>query len=363
MKFDRNGSRIFLVGAQIVGNTYLNVSDSFVKYNKLETSGSGEARLYVGTRDKAIPFFGLDFINDSKCYKGIIHKSDLVYYMETAKSEYDEPQNYYRNQDSMINRFRLFSEQINRLDDVNYFWVKLHNGLDDLRQNRVYIDGVIDHTIDSFTQSNRAPIYDLLRSILLPIMSKLQVTKIRDLESTIEEEILWIRPYIHETSRLHPPAVIREEEERIESDQTKSSNLKFNLIASRIGQGKFRNEVLERFLNSCAISQIDQSEILEACHIKPWINSTDDEKLDKYNGILLNRNLHKLFDLGFITIDYDYNVICSQFVTDKVKREMKPISNEMKLILKKSEDYIDFHRKYLYVEYIVRPKRSLFDFM
>ena len=41
--------------------------------------------------------------------------------------------------------------------------------------------------------------------------------------------------------------------------------------------------------------------MLVASHIKPWRDSNNQERLDKFNGLLLLANLDKAFDLGFIS--------------------------------------------------------------
>ena len=43
--------------------------------------------------------------------------------------------------------------------------------------------------------------------------------------------------------------------------------------------------------------------MLLASHIKPWRDSNHQERLDKFNGLLLLANLDKAFDLGFISFD------------------------------------------------------------
>ena len=351
MKFENNGHKLILNDGEIIGTFIVNVSDSFVRDNKLETSvGSGEARLYIGTREKTEPFFGESFINNTMSYRAVIHKLDLKYYLLSASVEYSEPENFYRKQEDMMDRYHEYLKTLDFFDEEIYFWVKLHNGIDDTRQNRIYIDGVIDDTVESFTNSNRAIIYNYFRKILLPIISKIQIVKIKNVISSNDETILWFRPYIHETSRLNPPANIREEEKKIQEDNNLSANQKYNLISSRIGQGKFRSDILERYQNSCAISSSDQIEILDACHILSWVKSNNLQKLEKKNGILLTKNLHKLFDLGFITFDINYDVIFSSRVTEKTKEDCKPISDKIKKILKESEQYLEMHRKTVFIE-------------
>lgn len=68
----------------------------------------------------------------------------------------------------------------------------------------------------------------------------------------------------------------------------------------RKGQLKFRNNLLEIYNNSCAISDCNVINALEAAHIQKHsvsgINSTS-------NGILLRSDLHKLFDSNLLKIN------------------------------------------------------------
>lgn len=53
-------------------------------------------------------------------------------------------------------------------------------------------------------------------------------------------------------------------------------------------------------------------ELLRASHIKPWAEcSTDDERLDVFNGLLLAPHLDALFDAGWVTFDDDGMVLVS----------------------------------------------------
>ena len=63
------------------------------------------------------------------------------------------------------------------------------------------------------------------------------------------------------------------------------------LCEERIGQTKFRKDLID-FYGHCIISA-DDSEICQACHIIPF-SETKYNHID--NGLLLNYNLHHLFD-------------------------------------------------------------------
>lgn len=74
------------------------------------------------------------------------------------------------------------------------------------------------------------------------------------------------------------------------------------LVKARIGQGQFREDLL-RFWEGCAITDVRRPELLRASHIKPWRSSTNEERLDSHNGLLLLPHYDHLFDRGYITFD------------------------------------------------------------
>lgn len=71
-------------------------------------------------------------------------------------------------------------------------------------------------------------------------------------------------------------------------------------IATRVGQGKFREKVI-RYWKTCAVTGCNVTSILKSSHVKPWAVSDALERLDAFNGILLIPNLDSLFDAGLIS--------------------------------------------------------------
>lgn len=72
------------------------------------------------------------------------------------------------------------------------------------------------------------------------------------------------------------------------------------LVQARIGQGLFRSRVTEQEPR-CRVTGLDDPKFLVASHIKPWAKSSDIEKLDGSNGLLLAPHVDHLFDKGYIT--------------------------------------------------------------
>lgn len=67
----------------------------------------------------------------------------------------------------------------------------------------------------------------------------------------------------------------------------------------RLGQGAFRLIVADAYLKRCAVTGEKTLPVLDAAHIKP-VSSGGEHRID--NGLLLRSDIHKLFDLGYATI-------------------------------------------------------------
>ena len=82
------------------------------------------------------------------------------------------------------------------------------------------------------------------------------------------------------------------------------------LIDARRGQGKFK-EAVRRIEHECRITRVDNPTHLIASHIKPWRESSDEERLAAGNGLLLTPSIDHLFDRGLITFADDGEVLVS----------------------------------------------------
>jgi len=73
------------------------------------------------------------------------------------------------------------------------------------------------------------------------------------------------------------------------------------LVDARRGHGQYRSEVMAQWKRKCAVTGIANGAVLRASHIKPWRYCEDDERLDRFNGLILCANLDALFDRYLIT--------------------------------------------------------------
>ena len=67
----------------------------------------------------------------------------------------------------------------------------------------------------------------------------------------------------------------------------------------RLGQGAFRLAVTDGYDRRCAVSGEKTLPILDAAHIRSY---SDGGAHEVSNGLLLRTDIHRLFDLGYVTV-------------------------------------------------------------
>ncbi|MGH8414733.1 MAG: HNH endonuclease [Gammaproteobacteria bacterium] len=97
---------------------------------------------------------------------------------------------------------------------------------------------------------------------------------------------------------------------QIESDAKIPDTEKSALVLSRRGQGVFKQRV-SLIEHACRVTKVDRPEHLIASHCKPWRDSSNEERLDGENGLLLTPSVDHLFDRGFISFDNDGTLLVS----------------------------------------------------
>ncbi len=72
---------------------------------------------------------------------------------------------------------------------------------------------------------------------------------------------------------------------------------------ARRGQGRFRADLLDIWQGACPVTGVTHPDLLRASHIKAWRDSSDHERLDMFNGLLLSVHIDALFDRLLISFD------------------------------------------------------------
>lgn len=88
---------------------------------------------------------------------------------------------------------------------------------------------------------------------------------------------------------------------------------KNTIINPRLGQGAFRVIVTDAYHRRCAITGEKTLPVLDAAHIKPY---TMEGPHLACNGILLRKDLHTLYDRGYITITDDQHIEVSKRIKE-----------------------------------------------
>lgn len=86
------------------------------------------------------------------------------------------------------------------------------------------------------------------------------------------------------------------------------------LTRPRLGQGAFRVLVTDTYNRRCAITQERTLPALEAAHIRPY---GDDGAHEAQNGLLLRRDIHSLFDAGYVTVTPDLRFEMSRRIKEE----------------------------------------------
>jgi hypothetical protein len=80
------------------------------------------------------------------------------------------------------------------------------------------------------------------------------------------------------------------------------------LVDARLGQGDYRADLLNLWGGKCALTGLSISPLLIASHIKPWKCSSNSERLDAYNGLLLAAGVDRAFDRYLLTFEPDGSI-------------------------------------------------------
>lgn len=116
-------------------------------------------------------------------------------------------------------------------------------------------------------------------------------------------------------------------------------------VRQRVGQNLFREGLLALWGGRCAITGLDAPELLRASHAKPWADSSDTERLDVFNGLLLAAHWDAAFDSGLITISTSGHVVPSAALSDATKEVLR-VSDVLQIRLQPQHElYLAWHRE------------------
>jgi putative restriction endonuclease len=215
---------------------------------------------------------------------------------------------------------------------------------------------------ETFGRANGVSSLEALRRAIANLRTNIAVGPSTDIGSTILVEPVFFPPHLwFDVPQSWSPAIQRGKRYSTEDREglalwdrlvetaslSKASNtqgvaspgqLRFGsptLIIPRLGQGAFRIAVTEAYGRQCAITAGKVLPALDAAHIRPYGEGGEHTKS---NGILLRKDIHSVFDAGYVTIKDDFSF---------------SVSKKVKEVFNNGEEYLRLHGKV-----IRRPDRK-----
>lgn len=300
----------------------ITIADSFVVRQNKIGGGNGEAKLYVGNDNQEVrDFFGTTGFA-IPCF---LLKRDLLRYLEETKAEYITPEQPYVNREQLPNLWNERKAKIEQLPDKIEFEVVEQT---QIAGPRIYVKS-----------TDQA--YKLIRELSLPNITYISVVKLLDSQGQLT---YYFRLFADYFGDVEHPYTVEKEKEEIENLQ--DGEEKKVLTKARVGQGKYREELL-KLCPFCPITLVSDDRLLIASHIKPWAKSNDFEKTDPLNGFMLTPTFDFLFDRGFLSFTDDKKSILSPFLSNMTYSKIgisdgKTFSH---VPTDGREVYLEYHRK------------------
>ncbi len=124
------------------------------------------------------------------------------------------------------------------------------------------------------------------------------------------------------------------------------------LQVPRLGQGTFRLMVTDAYAWRCVITGERTLPALDAAHIKPYSQSGPHAV---ENGLLLRRDLHTLFDRGYVTVTPDSRVRMSRRIRDEFENgrdyyalDGRPIASPKTGFAPPRSDFLEWHNQVVF---------------
>jgi HNH endonuclease len=143
--------------------------------------------------------------------------------------------------------------------------------------------------------------------------------------------------------RLEVSKAASDIEDILKSDLDKTT--KQRLVNARLGQGGFREALLEIWNERCAITDCDIKAVLRASHIKAWSDANHQERLDPANGILLAASLDALFDEYLITFTKAGTIRANSSIKKSALEKLGVLAGRNISIEPRTEAYLVWHRQ------------------
>jgi len=122
------------------------------------------------------------------------------------------------------------------------------------------------------------------------------------------------------------------------------------MMKIRRGQQQFRKHLMPLWNNKCPLCGIELDVLLRASHSKPWKDSSDHERVDPFNGVLLCCNHDALYDKGLITFDSKGKIYISTRITKENYSKYGLMEGFKIPKYPNNEIYFKWHKRNIFVD-------------
>ena len=163
-----------------------------------------------------------------------------------------------------------------------------------------------------------------------------------------------IREILREASKLAstlPDSPVMEFEEKMKGI-TLDKTTAIREVEQRVGQDIYRKNLLRYWGGECALTRIGIEQLLVASHAKPWKDcESAEERLNVFNGFLLEARYDRLFDQGFISFTDDGELMISRKL-DESTVNVLGLSRDLKLRWVRDEHlpFLHWHQQRVFLK-------------
>ena len=232
----------------------------------------------------------------------------------------------------------------NLLYETEFYNYMKFNGPQNQRSKTNYISWL--RFINSFYYLNETLTQNNIDNICITLKNETNTRDIYKKDKDISNIKSALNKYYKFIQSMNNNSILVEDLSEILDD---IPTIKLQEIEARVGHGQYRKKLIALW-QMCSLSEYKKIDFLIASHIKPWRKSSNFEKTDPYNGLLLKPNIDKLFDSGYISFDEEGKIIISSLLTDIDITNMG-ISRNMRLIkiYDENKKYLEYHRDNIFI--------------
>lgn len=123
-----------------------------------------------------------------------------------------------------------------------------------------------------------------------------------------------------------------------------------SFVETRRKQDILRKKAIKE-LKLCPFTKINSEKLLITSHIKPWVFSNNNERLDLNNVFIFSPLYDKLFDKGLISFNNDKSLLISKELSKYNREKIDIFEGQiiLDLPIKNREKYLDFHRNKVFL--------------